>query len=212
MSSNAVRIRTRIVREPVEQEQEPAAYGHDVSEYPDLDSRGRVVRQLLAGKRVLMVLDNVRSSQEVVPLLPPSGSCAVLITTRRHDLSVTRGTYRFQLGLFSREKREALALFARILSLRRARQEEAILAEIADVLGHLPLAIAIHLTLCLAPRQPGKLGYRSSASSSVRSAVSLSQRSIQPPGFIGWLKARGNNSTRAMGGTGAVISQPGRYP
>ena len=37
-----------------------AAFGLDVSQYVDLGSRSRVVRELLAHKRVLIVLDNVK--------------------------------------------------------------------------------------------------------------------------------------------------------
>jgi tetratricopeptide (TPR) repeat protein/transcriptional regulator with XRE-family HTH domain len=119
------------------------AYGRELGQYPDLESRSRVVRELLAHKRALLVLDDVSRSEQVRPLLPPSGECAVILTTRRHDLSVTRGVHRLHLHPFSPEKREALQLFARMLGRERVRHEESALVEIADLLGHLPLAIAI---------------------------------------------------------------------
>lgn len=119
------------------------AYGRDVSTYTDVESRSRVVRGLLADKRALIVLDNVQSSEQAVPLLPPSGTCAVIVTTRRHDLSVTRAAHRCLITSFSQEKGEALDLFAKVLGQDVVESERATLAEIADLLGHLPLALDI---------------------------------------------------------------------
>ena len=119
------------------------AYGRDVSKFTDVDSRGQVVRGVLANKRALIVLDNARHSEEVSPLLPPTGTCAVIVTTRRRDLSVTRGAQKFDIGPFNKEKQESFDLFIRILGEERARQESAILNDISDFLGHLPLAVDI---------------------------------------------------------------------
>jgi tetratricopeptide (TPR) repeat protein/transcriptional regulator with XRE-family HTH domain len=120
-----------------------AAYDLDVSHYRDVDSRGRVVRDVLARKRALIVLDNVEQSQSVTPLLPPTGTCAVLITSRRRDLAVARGAKRFRIGPFDGDKGESLALFGRLLGQERVTAEQAALAEIASLLGHLPLAVDI---------------------------------------------------------------------
>ena len=114
-----------------------------MSHYTDIDSRGRVVRDLLAHRRVLIVLDNARNSDEVTPLLPPTGRCSLIITTRHHDLAVTTGTHRFHLRPFDKEKNEALNLFAKILGEARVCQDQEELAQVADLLGHLPLAVNI---------------------------------------------------------------------
>lgn len=120
------------------------AYGRDVSKYTDLESRSSVVREVLANKQALMVLDNVQHSYEVTHLLPPTtGKCAVIITTRRHDLPVTYDIHRQVLEPFSEEKGESLSLFARLLGSERVCKEQAALESIAALLGHLPLAIAI---------------------------------------------------------------------
>jgi tetratricopeptide (TPR) repeat protein/transcriptional regulator with XRE-family HTH domain len=120
-----------------------AAYDHDVSGYTDLDSRSSAVRALLADKRVLIVLDNAQTSTQVRPLLPPTtGKPAVIITTR-HDLEIADHMDRLALDPFERESGEALTLFARILGERRARQFRSELLQIAEVLGHLPLALAL---------------------------------------------------------------------
>ncbi|MCP5094877.1 MAG: tetratricopeptide repeat protein [Chloroflexi bacterium] len=120
-----------------------SAYGLDVSPYGDVSSRSRVVRELLASKRALIVLDNVNSSEQITPLLPPTGTCAVLVTTRRHDLSTLRGATRFTMAPFDAEKAESLALFARVLGDERVGMERPLFTELANLLGHLPLAVDI---------------------------------------------------------------------
>lgn len=120
-----------------------AAYGVDVSQYRDAGSRSRVVRELLANKRALMVLDNVERSDQVLPLLPPTGACAVLITTRRHDLAVARRAQRFLLHPFAPETDESLTLFATVLGEERVAAERPLFVELAQLLGHLPLAVDI---------------------------------------------------------------------
>lgn len=120
-----------------------SALGQDVGEYADLASRSAVVRELVANRCVLIVLDDAGSSEEVRPLLPPSGPSAVLVTTRRRTLGTTWGARRFQIGPFARDGTEALRLFARIVGETRVRQEQTQFVEIANLLGNLPLAIAV---------------------------------------------------------------------
>ena len=120
-----------------------SAYELDVRQYGDVDSRSRIVRELLADKRALIVLDNAQSSEQIKPLLPPTGSCAVLVTTRRHDLAITRGAARFLLGPFNSAGNESLALFIKVLGEERVAAERPLFMELADLLGHLPLAVSI---------------------------------------------------------------------
>jgi tetratricopeptide (TPR) repeat protein/transcriptional regulator with XRE-family HTH domain len=120
-----------------------SAYGCDVSMHTDVESRSQVVRGLLADKQALIVLDNVQSSEQASPLLPPSGTCAVIVTTRRHDLSVTRAAHRFLISPFREETGESLDLFAKILGRNVTGRESPTLTEMADLLGHLPLALDI---------------------------------------------------------------------
>ena len=118
------------------------AYGMDLSNYRDLESRSRMVRELLAHKRALIVLDNAETSDQVQPLLPPSGMCAVILTSRRHDLAVARGAQRFQIGPFERRE-DSLKLFTKILGREYVEREKEVLSEIAGLLGDLPLALDI---------------------------------------------------------------------
>lgn len=169
------------------------AYGQSVNDYPDLDSRSRVVREILSNKRALVVLDHARNSDEITPLLPPSGECAVLVTTRRHDLFVTQGCHRFRVGPFSAEKRESLALFSILLSKGRALQDEAALCETAELLGHLPLAVAIAAgRLAYEPewsasdflkrvrREKQRLDELSYENQSIRLSINLSYNALSP--------------------------------
>jgi hypothetical protein len=117
------------------------AYGVDVAAYEDLDSRSQFVRGILAHKQALMVLDNVRSSRQIEALLPPSGACTVLITSRWRDLSLAQGVHRFSVEPFSTA--ESLALFGKVLGKKRVVQENTLFSEMAHILGHLPLAVDI---------------------------------------------------------------------
>lgn len=120
------------------------AYGEDASTYTDLESRGQMVRQLLADKRVIIILDDVWHGQDIWPLLPPStGETAVLVTTRRHDLFATVGMHRLEVGPFDATRQISLKLFSHFLHEETAAAKEPILTQIADLLGHLPLAVAI---------------------------------------------------------------------
>jgi len=119
------------------------AYDQDVDSYPDVDSRSQVVRALLASKRALLILDGAQTSDQIRPLLPPSGRCAVLITTRRPDLAIVRGARRIRVEPFRRESGATLELFTHILGRESVHQNRNSLAQIAERLGHLPLAVAI---------------------------------------------------------------------
>ncbi|MCB8978881.1 MAG: hypothetical protein H6657_15805 [Ardenticatenaceae bacterium] len=120
------------------------AYGQDVSRYKDLDSRSQMVRQLLADKRLLIILDDVWHGQDITPLLPPStGETAVLITTRRHDLFATAGMHRLDVPPFDTAGQVALRLFGHFFDEQTIIEHEQTFCQIADLLGHLPLAVAI---------------------------------------------------------------------
>lgn len=119
------------------------AYGVDVSLYGDVASRSRVVRELLANKAALIVLDDVDSSEVTKPLLPPSGQCAVMLTSRRQDLAIARTALRLSLMPFDPQTDESLQLLTAVLGTKQVMAERPLLTEMADLLGHLPLAIDI---------------------------------------------------------------------
>ena len=124
-----------------------SAYGVDVGKHQDLDSRAAVVRNLLADKKVLIILDNAENSSQVRPLLPPTtGKTAVILTTR-HDLAVSDEMQRFTIEPFKPDSNESLDVFSHFLGKRTVSRWYNELKTIADMLGHLPLAIAIAAAL-----------------------------------------------------------------
>jgi len=119
----------------------------------DLDSQVALYRSLLAGRRVLVVLDNARDAQHVRPLLPGSSTCLVVITSRNQlrGLVATHGAVPLTLGLLSEaESREVLA---RHLGRDRIAADPEAVDAIVELCGRLPLALAI--TAALAATQPG---------------------------------------------------------
>jgi tetratricopeptide (TPR) repeat protein len=104
------------------------------------DEREARYRSVLAGRKILLVLDDAHDTAQVRPLLPGTDGCAVLITSRA-SLADLAGVRRFDLTELSQE--DAHDLFARIVGGRRAAAEPAATAAILDACGGLPLAIRI---------------------------------------------------------------------
>ncbi|MFD5649194.1 BTAD domain-containing putative transcriptional regulator [Streptomyces sp. NPDC127039] len=100
-------------------------------------------RTLLAGRRMLVVLDNAGSVDQVRPLLPGGSRCHVLITGRSQlaGLVATEGARR--LGLDVLHAFEAQALLGRILGETRTAAEPDAVVRLAQLCGGLPLALRI---------------------------------------------------------------------
>ncbi|HEX7303992.1 AfsR/SARP family transcriptional regulator [Lentzea sp.] len=105
-----------------------------------LGARVALYRSHLAGKRLLVVLDDAASVSQVVPLLPAGAGCAVLVTSRRR-LSELPGAVQVELAPFDED--EATALLACIAGAERVEAQPAEAAAVALACGHLPLAIRV---------------------------------------------------------------------
>ena len=108
-----------------------------------LDGQAALYRSLLAGKRVLIVLDNARDASQVRPLLPASPGCLVLVTSRRQlaGLAAVEGARLLNLDVLTAA--EARELLTRRLGPERAGAEPQAVDELAVLCGRLPLALAI---------------------------------------------------------------------
>jgi tetratricopeptide (TPR) repeat protein len=98
---------------------------------------------LLADNRVLIVLDNAASAEQVRPLLPGSPTCLVVITSRdRLDgLVALDAARRITLDVLLVD--EAVALLRRMLGDERVAAEPDAAAELARTCACLPLALRI---------------------------------------------------------------------
>jgi len=108
-----------------------------------LDAQTGLYRSTLAGKRVLLILDNARDAQQVRPLLPGTIGCLVLVTSRNRltGLVAVDGAQPLSLDLLSTS--EAHDLLAGRIGVGRIEAEPAAVNEIAARCARLPLALAI---------------------------------------------------------------------
>jgi DNA-binding SARP family transcriptional activator/uncharacterized protein HemY len=116
-----------------------AADGVDPRYLPaDLDGRTAMWRDRLAGQRALLILDNAASSAQVVPLLPGTAGCLVLITSRRFlgDLPAAA-----EVPLDVLPPGDARAMFESLAP--RAASDPDRVAELVALCGYLPLAISL---------------------------------------------------------------------
>lgn len=116
------------------------AYGQPSDKLPDEpDERAALLRSTLAGRRVLVVLDNVLDERQVRPLIP-GGGCGVLLTSRR-PLTGISGVHLLSLDVLGTQ--ESLRLLANVAGEDRVGGDPAAALKMIDLCGRLPLAIRI---------------------------------------------------------------------
>jgi DNA-binding SARP family transcriptional activator/Tfp pilus assembly protein PilF len=104
------------------------------------EERAALYRTRLADRRVLIVLDDARDAAQVRPLLPGSGSCAVIVTSR-HRLSGLAGSRLIDLDVLDDD--EARGLLTAIIGEERTAAEPGPVRDVLDACAGLPLAIRI---------------------------------------------------------------------
>ncbi|MCZ9337548.1 NB-ARC domain-containing protein, partial [Streptomyces sp. TRM76130] len=110
-----------------------------------VDARAALYRSVLAGLRVLVVLDNARDIEQVRPLLPGTSECRVIVTSRSRLTGLAAGHGAHLLTLDVPTRQEATAGFLeRIRASRPGEDVDMDLVErIVEGCGRLPLAVAI---------------------------------------------------------------------
>jgi tetratricopeptide (TPR) repeat protein len=115
--------------------------GVEAEEVPaGVEERSGLLRQLLASRRMLIVLDNARAEAQVRPLLPGAGESLVLVTSR----SVLAGLeVDERISLDVLPEGEAVVMLAGVIGAARAAAEPEAVGEVARLCGRLPLALRI---------------------------------------------------------------------
>jgi tetratricopeptide (TPR) repeat protein len=130
-----------------------AALGLAPEQVPaDPQARAAALRDRLADTRTLLVLDNAASEAQVRPLLPAEEGCLVLVTSRRR-LKALDDAHTLTLDVLP--VADAVELLRRVAGIGggghdgedEVRDEDALIEEIAELCGRLPLALRIAAAL-----------------------------------------------------------------
>ena len=117
------------------------ALGCDPARVPaDVEEASGLFRSVTAGRRLLLLLDNARSAQQVRPLLPGRPTCAVVVTSRQ-ALATLEGTRTLRLDVLPEEG--ALELLGRIAGVERLAADQEAALEVVRWCERLPLAVRI---------------------------------------------------------------------
>jgi DNA-binding SARP family transcriptional activator/Tfp pilus assembly protein PilF len=167
------------------------ALGVDGQSLPDdREERVAMYRSQLAGRRLLLVLDDAGSERQVRPLLPGAAGCAVLICSRR-QLRALVGTGRWTVPALAAA--DASLLLARVVGQERAAAEPAQVAAVVDLCGGLPLAVSIAAARLAArpdwtvaqlrqrlAEERGRLDELTVGDLDVRASIALSYEALDP--------------------------------
>jgi tetratricopeptide (TPR) repeat protein len=109
----------------------------------DVDGRAALWRARMAGRRSVLLLDNVASHRQVEPLLPGAAGCLVLVTSRRRLTGLGARHAAATLPLNPLLPGPAADLFASLTGRTPGDKQERVVAELVRLCGYLPLAISL---------------------------------------------------------------------
>jgi tetratricopeptide (TPR) repeat protein len=105
-----------------------------------LDDRAALYRDRLAGKQMLVLLDDAYSADQIRPLLPGAAGSLVLVTSRRRLAALDDA---YPISLDSLPVTDAVTLFTRVAGPGRITGQHEAVERITGLCGGLPLAIRI---------------------------------------------------------------------
>jgi tetratricopeptide (TPR) repeat protein len=108
-----------------------------------LDEAAGLYRSVVAGRRLLILLDNAVTAEQVRPLLPGAPGCLVVVTSRDRLAGLVAGQGARRLVLDPLSPGEAEALLADVVGAERVGVEAEAAADLAGLCAHLPLALRI---------------------------------------------------------------------
>jgi tetratricopeptide (TPR) repeat protein/transcriptional regulator with XRE-family HTH domain len=106
----------------------------------DLEARTGLWRDRLAGRQLLLVLDDAASSEQIRPLLPGAGGTLVLVTSRRRLTALEEAQ---TISLDALPPGEAAGLLVRLAVRPGLSSADPGIGEITRLCGYLPLAIGM---------------------------------------------------------------------
>jgi tetratricopeptide (TPR) repeat protein len=109
----------------------------------DFEAQVGLYRSLLTERRMLVLLDNARDAAQVRPLLPGTGTCQAVVTSRREmsGLVVAEGAFPLRLDVLP--DADARRMLASRVGRERIGAEPDAVDELIGVCGRLPIALAI---------------------------------------------------------------------
>jgi tetratricopeptide (TPR) repeat protein/transcriptional regulator with XRE-family HTH domain len=159
----------------------------------DLQGQIRLYRSLVAGRRILIVLDNAADEEQVRPLLPGTPGCLAVVTSRRKLAGLAAAEGAVLITLDYLPDNEAVQLLAARIGERRVAAEAGAAGDIVRLCAGMPLALTIAAARAAArPRFPladmaaelaasaSPLDPGAPPTSSVRVAFSWSYQQLDP--------------------------------
>ena len=113
-------------------------HGRDIP--VDVEEASARFRSLVAGRSILLVLDNAVSAAQVRPLLPASPTCAAIVTSRRL-MTTLDGAHQFHLDVLP--PAQAIRLLGKLSGNARLDSEPGATEDLARQCDYLPLALRI---------------------------------------------------------------------
>ncbi|ACZ86586.1 AfsR/SARP family transcriptional regulator [Streptosporangium roseum] len=159
----------------------------------DEERAAGLYRSHLSGRRILVLLDNAHTADQVRPLLPGAPGCLTLVTSRDAlaGLAASHGARRLSLGMLGHA--ESLRLLESVIGAERLAAERRTAEEIVRLCAHLPLALRVAAATLATHPHWSLAGYGTALAAgrldmlqidgdmAVRAAFSLSYARLPPP-------------------------------